>query len=280
VDNLGLIGANTPGIVPQLATLPVRIHVRTNEVKRRLKDGDVIVGVGLSLGSVRSAEIFAAARCDFLMVDLQHGHYDKAGATNALRSIAATDCVPFARVGSNDPARINDVLDSGALGVVVPMINAPDQAEAAVRAAYYHPQGERSRGSLSTVVYGDDYGDQANGNIAVVLMLETPEAIRNARSIVSVKGVDCLLIGPSDLSLSMGCSTRDPRFMEAVDSVVAAAKEAGVAAGIAVSGAEEAELWIRRGLTFFLATHDTALLKKLAVQFMASFQPLRIGRDR
>ena len=251
--------------------------MRVNQVKTRLQNNGVVVGVGLSLGSVRSAEIFSITRPDFLMVDLQHGHYGKVAATDALRSIAATTCVPYARVGSNDPAKINDVLDAGALGVVVPMVNSADEAAAAVRATFYHPIGERSRGSLTTVVYGNDYPERANENISLVVMLETPAAIHNVGGIVSVEGLDCVLIGPSDLSLSMGCSTRTPEFVQAVDEVVAAARGTTVAVGIAVSDAAEAEQWHSRGVTFFLATHDTALLKRLASQFVSGFASLRTG---
>jgi 4-hydroxy-2-oxoheptanedioate aldolase len=251
--------------------------VRENQVKKKMREGKVVVGVGMSLGSVRSVEAFAATEPDYLMVDLQHGHFDKDSATNALRSIAFTPAVPFARVASNDPAQINDALDAGALGVVVPMVNTRADAEAAVRAAYYHPAGERSRGSLACVPYGDEYPRAANDAISLVVMIETPEGVGNAREILSVAGIHCALIGPSDLSLAMGCSTRSVPFQEAVSTVVAAARANGVAVGIAASTAVEAAEWQGKGVRFFLATHDTALLRGLARQFVASFDAMRKG---
>ena len=148
------------------------------------------------------------------------------------------------------------------------------EAERAVQATYYAPKGIRSRSGLACVVYGDDYPAHANDLIVLVVMLETTTAVDNVKDILSVPGIDCCLIGPSDLSLSMNCELNSAAFEQAVECVSQAARAAGVACGLVVSSAKEAEKWQRKGVTMFLATHDTAMMKSAAVQFAASFDSL------
>ena len=236
--------------------------MRGNIVKQKLAQAQAVFGAALTLGSVRSTEIAARAGFDFLMVDTLHGHFDKTTATNALRAIAMTDTVPFARVAHNDPGRINELLDAGALAMIVPMVSRAAEAQAAVASTFYHPKGERSKGSAVATFYGSDYHTLANETVALVVMIETARAVERADEILSVPGIDACLIGTGDLSLSLGCDKTSRAFEEAVQKVADACAKHGIAAGIAEGSAEACRRWQDRGLSFFLVSHDVLLVKQ------------------
>ncbi len=249
-----------------------------HSLKAMLRARRSICGVGLSLGCLRSAEMIARTRFDFVMIDTQHGHFDKTGATNAIRLTArGQGPCPLARVATNDSGPINDLLDAGAMGIVVPMLETSADARSAVQHVYYPPLGRRSKGSLASVVYGPDYPAKANDSIALIVMIETPEAVNRAEEILSVEGVDGCLIGSSDLVFAMQTTRESAAFHAAVDHVVNAAKAAGVAVGINVASAAEAQRWRARGFSFFLASHDLALLGERINEFDSSFADLRAG---
>jgi 4-hydroxy-2-oxoheptanedioate aldolase len=247
----------------------------TNVVKQKLKSRKLVIGLGLSLGSTRSAEIAGNSMFDFVMVDTSHGHFDKVGATEALRLLARTGRMPFVRVHSNDFMAINGLLDAGALGMVVPMVNSPEEADKAVKATFYPPLGSRSKGSIATVVYGEEYVSNANAEIALIVMIETLDAVNRSDEILSVKGLDACLIGAADLSFTMGVEKDDRAFVDAVGRVITSTRKNGLSAGISVKNVEEALFWKDRGISFFLTSHDLALLTACIRDYDHSFEILR-----
>ncbi|TVR57944.1 MAG: hypothetical protein EA426_11160 [Spirochaetaceae bacterium] len=250
----------------------------TRCLKRRLCEREVIFGTGLSLGSLRAAELVGRTRFDFVMVDTMHGHYDKVGATDSIRSLLrAGGPTPVARVSENSAGQINDMLDAGALGIVVPMIETRAEAEAAVQACFYPPVGRRSKGSVAPVMHGADYVARANSIISLIAMIETPDAAANADDILGVPGVTACLIGASDLEFVLGTGRDSSGFLGAVDRIVAAGLSHGVAVGISISSADETNRWIDRGLSFFLASHDLAILGSAIRRYDESFTVVRAG---
>lgn len=248
-------------------------------LKAKLRARQTLIGVGLSMGCLRSVELVSRTQFDFAMIDTQHGHFDKPGATDAIRSIAfAHGPCPLARVSMNEAGPVNDLLDAGALGIVIPMLESASEAEAAVRHVFYPPLGRRSKGSLAPAVHGPRYAGQANASIALIVMIESPEGVSRASEILSVKGIDACLIGSSDLAFAMQTTKGSPELQRSIDRVVDAATASGIAAGINVGSAAEVERWVRRGLSFFLASHDLALLSEKIQAFDASFAGLRTGR--
>lgn len=231
-----------------------------NRIRLLLQNREPFLGSTLMLGSTRAAEIMSQAGFDFLMVDLQHGPFDKATATDATRSLARSATVPFARVAENSPARINDVLDAGALGVVVPMVNSAAEAAAAVQAAFYPPKGQRSKGGSATAVHGSDYAAWANEETLLMVMIETVEAVRRADEILAVPGIDLCLIGTSDLSLDMGCARNSEAVGEAIASTIAAGRAHGVAVGTAIGDPADIAKWQALAPAFYLIGHDHGLL--------------------
>ncbi|MDQ2082229.1 aldolase/citrate lyase family protein [Xanthobacteraceae bacterium Astr-EGSB] len=231
-----------------------------NRIQSLLASGEPFIGSTLMLGSTRAAEIMSRAGFDFLMVDQQHGPFDKAGATDAIRALAPSPTVPFARVAENSPGRINDVLDAGALGVVVPMVNSAREAEAAVKAAFYPPRGQRSKGGAATAIHGDDYATWANDHVLLMVMIETSEAVEHADEILAVPGIDLCLVGTSDLSFEMGCGRTAEPIGAAIAATISAGRAHGVAVGTAIGSPEDIAKWRSLEPAFYLISHDHGLL--------------------
>jgi 4-hydroxy-2-oxoheptanedioate aldolase len=225
----------------------------------------VVVNGWLSIPSAFSAEVMAHQGFDSLTVDMQHGVVDYQTAVTMLQAISTTPVIPFARVPWNDPALLMKILDAGVYGVICPMINTRAQAEALVRACRYPPRGFRSWGPVRASIYaGTDYGDHANDEIVVMPMIETAEAVANLDEILSVPGVDAVYVGPSDLSLAMGCKPRldqtDPPVVEAQQKIVQACKRHGVAAGIHNNTSAYALRMIAEGYQFVTLASDSRFL--------------------
>ncbi len=160
--------------------------MRENRLKAKWRRGEATVGGWLSIPSTYSAEMMAHQGFDSLCVDMQHGMIDYADAVRMMTAVSTTDTVPIVRVPWNDPAMIMKVLDAGAYGVIVPLVNNRAEAELAVSACRYPPEGIRSNGANRAILYaGADYVAQANREIACLVMIETREALENLDDIMS-----------------------------------------------------------------------------------------------
>ena len=231
-----------------------------------------VVGFGVCLGSVRIAEMVARTSFDFIMVDMLHSHFDKESATGAVRTLARSQGpVPFGRVANNDPGSINDFLDAGAMGIIVPMIESAAEARRVVESAYYPPIGKRSKGSPAAVFYGADYYSKINEALNVLVMIETVEAAKNAEEILAVPGISGCLIGGGDLSYAMKMSQTEESFDETVEMVLSAAKAHKIAVGISVAATEDLQRWWGRGMNFFLTSHDMGILSSALKDYERNF---------
>ena len=202
--------------------------------------GGETLGLWLSLPSFVSAEITARMPVDYVCVDLQHGVNDYAQAASMLQAIELCGATPIARVPWNEPGIIGKLLDAGAHGVVVPMVNTREQAEAVVRSTRYAPDGSRSWGPVMAGMRHEDNRGWADAHVAVIPMIETAEAIENLDEILSVPGVDAIYVGPADLSISLGLgpygNDGQAVFDDALKTIVAACQRHGVVPGIHASG--------------------------------------------
>ena len=166
------------------------------------------LGSWITLNHFSIAEIMADAGFDWLCVDMEHSVIDYYEAEQLIATIEAKGCTPYVRVGANDPLLIKRVLDAGAKGVIVPMINSKDDAQKAVNAVKYPPLGDRGVGAVGRAQnYGfgfEEYAKTVNQNTKVMAQIEHIDAINNLEAILSVKGIDGTIIGPYDLSGSMG----------------------------------------------------------------------------
>jgi 4-hydroxy-2-oxoheptanedioate aldolase len=249
--------------------------VRENTLKKIWAKGDAVVNGWLAIPSAFSAEVMAHQGFDSLVVDMQHGVVDYQVAVTMLQAISTTPTVPMARVPWNDPARLMKILDAGVYGVICPMINTREEAEELVRHCKYPPRGHRSWGPVRASIYaGADYGDHANDDIVVMPMIETAEAMKNLDDILSVPGVDAVYVGPSDLSLALGCKPRldqtDAPVVEAQQKIVEACKKHGVVAGIHNNTSAYALKMIAAGYQFVTLASDSRFLAQKAAEEAAA----------
>ncbi len=204
---------------------------RANGVREIWASGKPVVNSWLGVPSSFSAEVMAHAGWDSLVVDMQHGMIDYQMMITMLQAISTTNTVPLVRVPWNDPAHIQKALDAGAYGIICPMINNRAEAEKFVGSCRYAPLGYRSSGPIRAALYGGaDYHMKANDIVLAFGMIETAEAMENLDEIMSVKGLDAIYIGPSDLSISYGHppggDKPDQWMMDALKKVLDACKQA------------------------------------------------------
>ena len=249
--------------------------MKQNHARAKLKRGEPSVGTWLTLPDRVSARLMARVGFDWLTVELEHTPIDFETAADSFALIAGNNCVPLARVPWNTGENIKRVLDTGAYGIVVPMVNSRAEAEAAVRAARYQPLGERSiGGQLHAANFDTDpatYYARANDEILVVAMIEHVKAIEAAEEIFSVPGLDVAFIGPNDLTNSMGkkpvFDSDDKQFKDAVAHVLKTAKRHGVAPGIHVLDADAAQRRIKEGFQFIAITSEAGMMLAKAAEF-------------
>jgi 4-hydroxy-2-oxoheptanedioate aldolase len=244
--------------------------MRPNLLKKKIADGERCVGGWAAIPSSFSAEIYAAQGWDYVTLDMQHGSIDLKDVVPMLQAITAGgDATPMVRVPWNDPAYIMRVLDAGAYGIICPMINTKAEAEALVRAGRYPPLGERSMGPFRAAQYGGaDYWQHANDEVLLFAMIETRQAVGNLPEILSVKGLNGVYIGPSDLSFSMGKTpTLDPSdetVLKAMGIILKETRERGLIAGVHTDGPKTASKRFAEGFQFCTLLNDVRLLATAA----------------
>ena len=242
--------------------------MRPNPVKRALKAGQPSVGTWLSLGSITAARFMARAGFAWLTVDIEHSLVDWETATHIFAAVADADCVPLARVPSNRHDHIKRVLDNGAHGIVVPMVNTRAAAEAAVSAVLYPPHGTRSVGgsvhAMNFKTTAADYFAHANEEILVVLQCEHIQAVEDADKIFSVPGIDAIFVGPNDLAASMrGKDGRGPSgeaTAQAMKHVLATCRKYGVAPGVHCFSGEEVKVRAEEGWQFLAINSELKMM--------------------
>ncbi len=249
--------------------------MRPNAVKQKWREGKVTIGGWLSIPSSYSAEIMAHQGFDWLCVDTQHGMIDYGSAAPMLQAISTTDTVPLVRVPWNEPSVIMKYLDAGAYGIIVPMINNGTEAAQAVAACRYPPHGIRSFGPNRVTYYaGRGYADEANDQVACIVMIETAEALENLDDILAVPGVDAAYIGPQDLSYAIGVPPRmdndDPKHVATVARIREACERHGVVPGIHTGGGAFASRCAEQGFKMIMLTSDAAGVARNAAEHVAT----------
>ena len=207
-----------------------------NQLKEIWQAGDVAHGGWLSVANTLTAEVMGEVGFDYLCIDMQHGAADYADALAMLQALRASSSAPIARVPWNEPGIIGRILDAGAIGVIVPMVNSVAEAKAAVAACRYPPAGSRSWGPMRAARLHDDYSPgSANDGVAVIPMIETAQAVEAIDGILDIPGIDAVYVGPADLSISYGlppASDNDGVFVEALERIVSTCRAKGVIPGI------------------------------------------------
>jgi 2-dehydro-3-deoxyglucarate aldolase/4-hydroxy-2-oxoheptanedioate aldolase len=230
------------------------------------------------LCSAISAEIMSRSGFDWLLIDMEHGHGDYQTLLAQLQAIEGSSVMPIVRVQWNDPAIIKRVLDLGAYGVMVPWVGNHAEAEGAVRATKYPPQGIRGiAGSHRAGGYGrhaTEYWQRANDEILVVIQIETRSALEDVEQIARVPGIDVLFVGPADLSAALGHlgNPSHPEVQAAIARVERAARTHQVSLGNISRGWDQARELYQQGYQFLTLCSDTTLLTQGARELTARFQ--------
>jgi 4-hydroxy-2-oxoheptanedioate aldolase len=226
------------------------------------------------------AEAVADLGFDYVNIDMQHGFADYADVVDMFRALetGGGGSTLTCRVPWNEPGIIGRVLDAGAMGVIIPMVNTVEQAQRAVAACRYAPHGARSYGPIrASRVNGPDYHATANERVACIPMIETVEALGNLDAILAVSGIDAVYVGPADLSLTLGLAPRgdhdDASFNDALATIVAACERHGVVAGIHANP-DIASKRLAQGFRMVTVTSD---LQALAAGAGTALRSVRTG---
>ena len=250
---------------------------RANRVRELWQAGKPVINSWLGIPSSFSAEVMAHHGWDSLVVDMQHGMIDYQMMVTMLQGISTTETVPLVRVPWNDPAYIQKALDAGAYGIICPMINTRAEAEKLADSMRYAPLGHRSSGPIRASLYGGaDYHAKANDIVVAFGMIETAEAIENLDQILSVKGLDAVYVGPSDLSISLGHNPGgdkpDEWMMVALRKVLDACKRHNVKPGLHCGAASYALKAIEMGFMFVTVGGDTRFVTTGAAAAVAEMR--------
>ncbi len=231
-----------------------------NTMAETLAEGGIALGAWMFLREPVIAEAAASLDYSYVCIDMQHGLQDFGDVTAMLTATARTGATPIVRTPWNEPGLVGRLLDAGALGVIFPMINTPEEASRAVEACRYAPDGTRSMGPIGAMVrHGGSYFRSANTQVLPIAMIETKQALDNLDEILAVDGVDTIYVGPADLGLSLGLrpgmDSDDPAFVDAIDMIIDACGRHGVTPGIHCSP-ELAEKRARQGFKMITVGYD------------------------
>ncbi len=237
-----------------------------NFIRSRVLNGEILFGLIANLGSSLTVEMAGAAGYDWLWIDGEHGMGGFTDTIHQLQAASATRAAPIVRVVWNDFPLIKRVLDSGAAGVIVPWINHAEDAAQVVRAMRYPPEGIRGVARLLRAnSFGfdfDAYFARANQDLLTAVQVETADAVANADAIAAVEGVDTLIVGPTDLSTSLGIfgQFKHPLLWEAFDKVAKACRAYGKSAGCLLPALDDVDRLIEMGYRFIATGADGSLL--------------------
>lgn len=242
-------------------------HLETISLKHKLQNNQLTFGSWITLGHPAIAEIMAKSGFDWLTVDMEHSVITLDIAQQLIQVIEGCGVVPLVRVGENNPYLIKRVMDAGAHGVIVPMVNTKEQAEDAVKAVKYPPRGIRGVGLARAQGYGVDfenYKDWLENESVVIVQIEHIDAVNNIEEILLTEGVDGFIIGPYDISGSLGIpgEFNDPKVIEALEIVKDAAAKMNATSGFHVVPPEPDQLTakIDEGYRFLAYSLDTLFL--------------------
>lgn len=223
-------------------------------------DGLVSLGASCKIASSLVAESVAAAGFDYVYVDQQHGVTDYPSLLAMLQAIAGAGAIPATRVSANRADVIGSALDFGAMVVMIPQVETAAEAAAAAAACRFPPRGNRSHGSLRPAADHPAHPDDVD-RIACVALVETVKGVANVDEIAATRGVDAIMVGPQDLTLSLGLPLAgdwlaSPVLGAAIEEIRVACHRHGKVVGIGVADGESAGIWIGRGFRMINIGND------------------------
>jgi len=245
-----------------------------NKLKRKLADGQVIVGSFVFIPSAKLTEIISLAGFDYVVIDMEHGPVDIQSAEDMVRAAELAGATPIVRVAHNTPHLILRALDIGAQGLHVPEINDAESARQMVASTKYGPEGHRGLAGVRAAKYGmqsslAEYAASANRETMVIAHIENVKAVERLDDLLGVEGIDVYYLGPADLSNSMGIpgQTKDPRVVNLVEETIKRIVAAGKVAGCIAADIETTRRYLDLGV-LYMATHAIKLMTNGSKQFI------------
>jgi 4-hydroxy-2-oxoheptanedioate aldolase len=246
------------------------VQAPQNAFKRKLTEGETLLGLWLALADAYAAEVCANSGFDWLLIDAEHAPYDQREILATLQALAAYPVAPVLRVPSDDRVYLKQVLEMGVSNLLVPMVETAEQARNLVAAVHYPPLGKRGVGSglgrSSRWNSYEDYLATADQGICLVVQVETRAGLANIEQIAAVEGIDGIFVGPADLAASMGYlgQSSHPEVRKAVSDAIASVRRVGKAAGVLCVDEPLARQYMRQGATMIAVGVDTTLLLQAA----------------
>jgi 4-hydroxy-2-oxoheptanedioate aldolase len=244
--------------------------MRTNVVRAACYAGSVSIGSFVSLNDPVAMQIMAASGYAWLVIDMEHGPVALDSLPTLINAVRTTDVEPFVRAAWNTNAALEPVLDCGASGIMVPMVNNAADANRAVDAVRFAPAGSRSRGGVRGALAWNatplEFFTQSNDEVLLMVQIETAESIENLDAIAAVEGVDCIFVGPNDLASAYGLTYpaawngRSGAYAAAVEAVPVVAKKHDKIPGILAGSPAMAKECIALGYTLVGCGTDTGML--------------------
>lgn len=253
------------------------MQIPRNTFRDALQAGRTLIGLWVGLADANAAEALATTGYDWLLLDGEHAPNDPRSVLDQLRAVAPYPVHPVVRPVQADVALVKQYLDVGAQTLLVPMIDTAEQAALMVRAMRYAPEGIRGMGAALARASRwnriDDYLNQANGQMCLLVQAETVQAIGNLPAIAATDGVDGVFFGPADLSASMGLRGQPghAEVQRCITDGIATVRRAGKAAGVLSADPASARLYLEAGAQFVAVGVDTSLLVKAALQLRQQF---------
>ena len=235
-----------------------------NELKRRLKKGEQTYGCWITIESPICSEMMSTMGFDWFVFDTEHSPLDIYKSQTLMQAMRGDATTPIIRVWWNDIVAIKRALDVGAYGVLVPWINTKEEAELAVKATRYAPEGLIGCGPRRAAMFDPDYYETVDEELLVICQIETRKAVENIEEIASVEGLDVTYIGPADLSASYGHlgNMSHPDVQKAIDTVYDATKAAGKACGVHMGSGKTIKERMEKGYEFITIGNDLSLLRR------------------
>jgi len=242
--------------------------MRRNLLKKRLLSGETVIGTMVQeLRTPAIAQILKQVGFDFFMIDMEHGAYSLETAADIIRVGRLLDMCPLVRVGSLEYFLIAQPLDQGAMGIMLPRIETRKEVEKLVELMKYPPWGKRGCSSdapHAEYIFGDltEFVNVNNEDTLVIAQIERKAAVEHIDDLLSIPGVDVALIGPEDLSVSLGIPGQNlhPMMVEAIDKVIQSAQRFKVVAGIHMGNLEALKKWMARGMRMIMYSSDLGFI--------------------
>ena len=242
-----------------------------NKVKKLLKNNKVTFGSWITIDSPIIPELFSGSGFDWLCIDLEHSSIELSGLLNLIISIENNKMVPLVRVGENNPNLIKRVMDAGAHGVIIPNVKTAEDVQNAINYVKYPPDGKRGVGLFRAQKYGknfDNYLEWLEIESIVIIQIENIDAVNNIDQIFKIPGIDAFIVGPYDLSGSLGCpgDFENPKVVSAIKKVLSAGKKYKITSGFhsVPNNHKEALSYLKMGFKFLGLSIDSILLSTSA----------------